>query len=128
MYTFKKEFQDKPDSRTNAPNELEGIIEKFNKELKDNKTVGDNGSYTIDGKTEKPVISFTINIETFKFKLDEQKINWEESYKQRKKVSTASTTDVENFKLEVLSQALFNSRDKTLVNGTEKTVYNYFKF
>ena len=128
VYTFKKEFQDKPDSRTNAPNELEGIIEKFNKELKDNKTVGDDGSYTIDGKTEKPVISFTINIETFKFKLDEQKINWEESYKQRKKVSTASTTDVENFKLEVLSQALFNSRDKTLVNGAEKTVYNYFKF
>ena len=128
VYTFKKEFQEKANKRKNAPSELEGIIKKFNAELDGNKTVGTNGSYTIDNTTEKPSITSKITLDTFKYPLDENDIDWKESYKQRKKVSNVSDADVKIFQSEIIAQGAFNSRDTVQRNGQKETVYNYFIF
>ena len=128
VYTFKKEFRDKPDSRRNAPNELNGIIKKFNAELESNKTVGKDGSYTIDGKTEKTNISFTITLDTFKYKLEQGNIDYAESYRQRKKVSQASEQEIKAFESELVKQGIFNSSDIIQKNGNKEIIYNYFIF
>ena len=128
VYTFKKEFQNKPNDRKNAPNELDGIIKKFNTELESNKTAGKGGSYTIDKKTEKVDIPFTINLQTFKHTLDQNDIDYAESYRQRKKISQASEQDIKNFEKELVNEGIFNSSDIIQKNGKKEIIYNYFKF
>jgi hypothetical protein len=128
VYTFKKEFQNKSDTRVNAPNELEGILKKFNDELNANKTVGENGSYTVDGKTQKPRISFEITIDTFKYTLNQDNIDYAESYRQRKKISNPTEKEIEAFKSELVSQGIFNSSDIIQKNGKKVIVWNYFVF
>ena len=128
VYTFKKEFKDKPDSRKNAPNELQSILDKFNAELESNKTVGKGGSYTIDKKVEKSNISFTINLKTFKYNLDQGNIDFAESYRQRKKISQPSDKEIEAFEKELVNQGTFNSSDIVQKNGNKETIYNYFVF
>lgn len=128
VYTFKKEFRDKPDSRKNAPNELDGIIKKFNAELNSNKTVGTNGSYKIDNTTEQPSIKNNITLESFKYNLKEDNIDFAESYRQRKKISKASDADVKIFQSELIAQGIFNASDIIQKNGKKEIVYNYFIF
>ena len=128
VYTFKKEFQNKPDTRINAPNELNGILKKFNTELEANKTVGKNGSYTIDKTTEKPRIPFEIKLDTFKYKLSQNDIDYAESYRQRKKLSQATEQEIKAFESEIVSQGIFNSSDIIQKNGKKVIVWNYFVF
>jgi hypothetical protein len=128
VYTFKKEYKDKPNVRNNAPSELAGIIKKFNDELQANTTVGKNGSYTIDNTTEKPRIPINITLDSFKYKLSQGNIDFAESYRQRKKVSQASEQDIKAFESELVTQGIFNSSDIVQKNGKKEVIYNYFIF
>jgi hypothetical protein len=128
VYTFKKEFQNKPDARRNAPNELDGIIKKFNEELDGNKTVGTNGSYKIDKKSGQPSIKNNITLDIFKYKLEEDNIDFAESYRRRKKIEKPTKADIDKFQSELINQGAFNASDTIQKNGNKEIVYNYFIF
>ena len=128
VYTFKKEFQNKPDARRNAPNELDGIIKKFNEELDGNKTVGTNGSYKIDKKSGQPSIKNNITLDIFKYKLEEDNIDFAESYRRRKKIEKPTKADIDKFQSELINQGVFNASDTIQKNGNKEIVYNYFIF
>ena len=128
VYTFKKEYKDKPNARNNAPSELDGIIKDFNSQLEKNKTVGKDGSYTIDNKTNNPRIPINITLDTFKYKLSQGNIDYAESYRQRKKVSQASEQEINTFEKELINQGIFNSLDIVQKDGKKQQVFNYFIF
>ena len=63
VYLFKSNFSSQ--DRENAKTELKGIINNYNKQLNENRTVGSDGQYTINNKTVKIQNTSKINYNTF---------------------------------------------------------------
>ena len=82
IYSFRPEF-DTPKKQSDAISELKGIIEKRNTLLNDNKSVGSNGSYTID-KTSKPCkIVCNIDYSDFPIEITSNDVDFTETFKQK---------------------------------------------
>jgi len=94
IYTFKKELDNNNgQGKINAKSDLDKLITEYKTKLLENKTVGKDGSYTINGKTKKISIPFNINKETFGVTVTPNDIKWTETYRQVKKVKTEPTDD-----------------------------------
>lgn len=63
VFTFKSNITIQ--QREEAKTKLKGIIDEYNKKLNENKTIGENGQYTINNKTNKISNKSSIRYETF---------------------------------------------------------------
>jgi hypothetical protein len=61
VFTFQKKYNQQ--DQENAVAELKGLIDKFNNQLTNNETLGNNGSYTINGTVKKSSIPVNITYE-----------------------------------------------------------------
>jgi len=82
-YTFKKDLN--LQAKKDAIVELtDSIVKFYNNKLSNNATFGDNGKYTINGKTYSSSLTFTMNYNDFPFYITsedlQEKINLEQSY------------------------------------------------
>jgi hypothetical protein len=132
VYTFKPEFDKQ--AQADATSKLDGIIQKYNILLKENETVGQNGSYTIDGKTKPASIPFNITLDktflrTFS-SVDE--IDFTETIRLISGGTSAYTdtnsADYIALEQDLRAKAVLNSADITLADGEIKQVYKYFAF
>jgi hypothetical protein len=93
IYTFKTEFQD-ANKQGPVISELKGIIVEKNKLLNGNKTVGENGSYTINKTSVESKITVNIGYDTFlypvKFKDIDVKATFESRQKTQKTLNSLS--------------------------------------
>ncbi len=130
VYTFKTEFntnQKKSDAITELKDKF---IDKYNKELNNNETVGLKGSYTINGQTKTSVISNPITYNIFIPKnLTIDDINLSETYRQRKGIKGQPTdNDLNVFKSELELQGVFNTQSSLKSDGSENPINQYFIF
>ena len=132
VYTFKPEFNKQ--AQADAMSKLDGIILKYNTILKENETVGTNGSYSIDGKTKPASIPFNITLEkTFLRSFTSvEEIDFTETIRLISGGTTAytDTNSAEYVALEqdLRAKATLNSADVKLENGEPVIVYKYFAF
>jgi len=123
IYKFKDEV--KKDSEK-LKTELKTFIEKYNKILNDNKTLGVNGSYTVNGKPPKKTrIPFDITFETFLININSTDIDRTETYRQRKNLKNPTTPDLnelaKNLKIDItLNEYFIFEGIDTFVDKTDK--------
>jgi hypothetical protein len=129
LYTFKTEFQT-GQKNTDAISKLNGIIKKYNELLKNDKTLGENGSYTIDGKVISSKVSFDIAYGTFTKDIREVDINLLETYLLRTKTKSVTEDSVE-FKAFVLKLQTDNYLNNIRIRdamGNKQTGFQWFAF
>ena len=131
VFTFNKETLTNQQSRDNAKTKLfSELLKKYNDLLNNNKTVGIDGSYTIDGVTKKCTVENKITENIFR---DENvvpdQIDLKESYRQVKKVkSDPSDEDIKNFKNELQQAGVFNITQELNILGFKILPTEWFKF
>jgi hypothetical protein len=127
VFTFKSNFSGQ--DRTNAKSELEGIVNNYNKQLNENKTVGSNGEYTINNKTKKIQNTSKIKYDTFipeNFTIDD--IDIKATYLKNKNTKKEPTqTELDAYKAE-LSLNLGLSTSYTFKDGSLDKVAEFFYF
>lgn len=129
IYTFKSELD--PEKKQNAINELIADLTKYNNLLNNNETVGEKGTFKINGKSEDSKIKCNVTYEDFYVKLGNfnDEIDWEESYILRKKTKIIpDSAQVNEFKKELTVSNLFNSSEVILKDGNTPVKYSWFKF
>ena len=128
IYSFKSNFN--AQQKQEAITQLKALIDSYNKKLKSNNTLGEKGSYTIDGTTKPSSIPVKITYEktfvrTFQ---SEQDINFVETFKAISGNTEPTETQISELKLSFSKRNLFNAADTTFKDGEIKTVYQYFAF
>ena len=130
IYTFKKEIKT-PGERNEAKAKLDGIIKEAYKKLSENKTLGINGSYTIDGKTTSSSIALGIKYSMFEQPtFSKEDVDIEKMYlitKNTKKEPTDS--ELVDFELELIKKGVIKNEATAtyaLKNGTAEIVNEYF--
>jgi hypothetical protein len=127
VYTFKSNFNGQ--NREDAKAELIGIINNYNKQLNENKTVGSNGQYTINNKTIKIQNTSNVTYNTFipeNFTIND--IDLKATYLKNKNTKQEPTdTELNAYKLE-LSSNLGLTTSFTFKDGTLGKVNNFFYF
>jgi hypothetical protein len=114
IYTFKKEIVENG-LISRALVELKEITNKYNEELKENKTYGLNGNYTINNKTINSSVYQKIKVNKINPLLNNK--DYEESYKLRfNKNPLTNTEDFNRFVNE--SKVLFLSLPNNTFNST----------
>jgi hypothetical protein len=129
VYTFKPEINT-AQKRSNALGELQGIIYLAKEEMEANPVCGLNGKYTIDGKTKTgSYIPFKITQSIFPIDLKEADVNVDETYRQRKKLSTQPTAlQLQEFKNQLATEGIFNSLTITNKGGSEEKKFQFYIF
>jgi hypothetical protein len=128
LYSFKKEFSD-PKKKEEAITELKKLIIEYNNALNTNKTLGENGSYEINGKKQKSNIPNNITIDIFFQQLtNPNEINLVETFKQRKGNQEPTTDDLNTLQKELTDNMNFNSGKIILKDGQPVPEYTYYKF
>ena len=129
VYTFKKEYNGQ--KKEDAKSKLKSLIDKYNELLNGNKTLGEKGTYTINGKTKNVSIPVKIKYETFlpNPEVKEEDIDLKQTYKVVKKTKKEPTdSELNEFRAKLVTDGLLNTsliKDK---DGDLKTVVNYFYF
>jgi hypothetical protein len=144
IYPFKQEFNS-PSKRNDAISKLKGEIEKYNKLLNENKTVGLNGSYVINNNIKEVSIPNNVKYDIFPISINGGDIDIIETYRKRKSVSQATEDQLKQFTAQLEQEKTFNSLEieikgdpKTQVNNGPQTFgggtspsqpsYFYYKF
>lgn len=128
VYTYKKELSD-AQSKSNAKTKLKSIIDENNKKLNENKTVGTNGSYTINGKKKSISIPNSITENIFVTTVTKDDVDLTETYKQVKKVNKEPTTEELNtFATDLQSSGIFNNVTTTDILGFKIQPTEWFVF
>jgi hypothetical protein len=129
VYTFKSEINTST-KRSNALGELQGIISKAQEKMDANSVCGVNGKYTIDGKTNTGShVTFKIKPGIFPIDLKESDVNVDETYRQRKKLSTQPTPlQLQEFKNQLATEGIFNSLEITKKTGSEEKKFQFYVF
>ena len=129
VYTFKPEINT-AQKRSNALGELQGIIYLAKEEMEANPVCGLNGKYTIDGKTKTgSYIPFDITMDIFKIEPKSDDVNVDETYRQRKKLSTQPTAlQRQEFKNQLATEGVFNSLEITNKGGSEEKKFQFYIF
>jgi hypothetical protein len=129
VYTFKPEINT-AQKRSNALGELQGIIYLAKEEMQANPVCGLNGKYTIDGKTKTgSYIPFDITMDIFKIEPKSGDVNVDETYRQRKKLSTQpNAKELENFNNQLATEGIFNSLEITNKGGSEEKKFQFYIF
>ena len=128
IYTFKKNFD--AQKKQEATTQLKSLIETYNKKLKENNTVGENGSYKIGTETKRISIPVKITydktfVRTFQ---SEDEINFVETFKLISGNTEPTDLQIDELKADFRKRNLFTSSDTTLKDGQITTVYQYFAF
>ena len=126
IYTFKPELDQ--NTQITAISELKGLIDKFNNLLKNNETLGENGTYTINGQVKKSSIPVDINYEdNFIYTVgNSSEINFRETFRQLS--GNTKVVDIETLKSEFTKRDFFGKTKITLADGTQKTPISFFRF
>ena len=128
LYSFKKEYSDEK-KKEEALTVLKKLIVEYNDILNTNKTLGENGSYEINGKKQRSSIPNKIKIELFYQSLtNANEINLTETFKQRKGNQEPTTEDLNNLEKELSENNNFNAAKITLQDGEPKQENIYYKF
>jgi hypothetical protein len=128
VYTFKPEITT-DQAKSNAKTELDAKIKEYQKKLEENKTVGKNGAYTVNGKQKAISIPFEITMDTFSAPINEQLVDLKETYRAVKKVKTEPTDpELTNFKNELIKNGVFNNYDGKDILGFKLKTTEWFKF
>jgi len=129
VLTFKKEYNGQ--KKEDAKSKLKSLIDKYNELLKNNKTVGENGSYTINGKTKKASIPVKISYDTFlpNPEVQQEDIDLKETYKAvtGKKVEPTDT-ELAEFKAKLVTDGLLTTSVIKDKDGDIKPITDYFYF
>lgn len=132
VYTFKGNFDQQ--AKADAIAKLKGLIQEYNGKLKSNETVGDGGTYTIDGKTKPSPIPFDITYEktflrTFQ---SADEIDFAETYRYISGTTSGSTgpteAEIATLRADFERKNLFQSADVTFKDGNISITYQYFAF
>ena len=129
VYTFSPDYGT-PGKRNDAINELSSIITEYNSILRSNKTLGDNGSYTIDGKSTNTTVSFDINEKICQIEFNNTQIDYKETYRQVKGVKKDPTPEeLSKFSAEIASKNITNNLTIVTKNGdiTKKVEWFYYE-
>ena len=129
VYTFKREI-DTAQKRSNALAQLQGIIYLAKEEMNANPVCGENGKYTIDGKTNtNSHVPFKITMDIFKIEPKSDDVNVDETYRQRKKLSTQPNADqLKEFNNQLATEGVFNSLEITNKGGSEEKKFQFYIF
>lgn len=130
IYTFKKELKE-PSQRNDARSKLDGIIKEAVKKLNENKTLGAEGSYTIDGKKTSSSIAVKLSYDMFV-----QPVFTKEDVDLKKTYMLYNNTKTEpddpklvEFQLELVQKGVLKNEinsTMTLKNGEPEPVNEYF--
>ena len=128
VYTFKKEYNQT--KRQDAKNELKKIVEKYNEILNKNETLGNPGSYTING--EKKVVELGNKVNYNDFIVTDLKVeDFEllETYRQRKKITgDVNQTQLDLFRIELEKENIVSNSSIKLEDGQPVLITDYFVF
>ena len=126
IYTFKTEIN--PQTQETAVSELKGLIDKFNNLLKINETLGENGSYTINGQTKKSSIPVDISYDNnFVYTVGSvNEINFRETFKLVS--GNTKSTDIESLKNDFQKRDFFGSTIVIGKDGQKNNKINFFRF
>jgi hypothetical protein len=128
VYGFNTVTSSSLQKQETAISELKSYILEYNKLLSENKTVGINGSYTINNNTTKSSIPVDITYDKFQPKIGQNDIDWKETYRQVKGSGEFnSTKEVELIK-EYVTKNLFSTGININSKGNQTTKTNYFVF
>jgi hypothetical protein len=129
VYTFKSEINTSQ-KRKNALAELQSIISDAKEKMESNTVCGVDGKYTIDGKTNtNSKVPFKITPNIFPIDLKESDVNIDETYRQRKKLSTQPTPlQLQEFKNQLATEGIFNSLTITNTKGSEEKNFQFYIF
>jgi len=101
-----KSFINTPQKREDAFSKLNTLVQKYNKLLLENPTLGLSGNYKVEGKTYNSSIPFDISINNFYYQVSGDllnDVNLEETYKIRFRTSNIPTqTQQEQLKAEIM--------------------------
>jgi hypothetical protein len=129
VYTFKREI-DTTTKRDAALAKLQGIISEAKEKMEKNTVCGIGGKYTIDGKTNTgSYVPFEINPDIFPIQPKSGDVNVDETYRQRKKLSTQpNEKQLEQFNNELAEQGIFNSLEIRNKKGSEEKKFLFYIF
>lgn len=134
VYTFKSNLnkQNKADAISN----LKSLINEYNKKLNDNETVGQNGSYEVNGKKRPSSINFNITYEKTFLRTFENvdEIDFEETLRLVSGNTQPTPEVIQQLKTDFQRKNLFQAADISVNPASEgsvadvKVVYQYFAF
>jgi hypothetical protein len=119
VYQFKKELNTET-LRTEAITILEGYITEYNKKLSDNPVLGKNGRVTINVNEVQKTVPVDISLQTFKYPITVDDINFEQSYLQR-------NPTVKNSSGPVYDKFVTDSKNEFFSAGTTQSTFYYFE-
>jgi len=129
IYTFKQELKDK---KQELITNLKSIIDKYNKILSENTTLGFNGSYTVggvSGETPKPSkIPFQIDLNTFYVDVDVSSLDLNSTFSQRKNLTKPKNEELQDLAASLEVAKVFSNTRLVLKNGELVQEIPYFIF
>ena len=127
IYSFKPEIKTEK-QREDAKAELKSLIQKYNKLLNDNETLGIKGSYKIDGKTTPCQIVCDIKYEDFPIEIQIEDVDLKETFKQKNNDKEPTSGDTLELQDELVKNNTFNSGSIVNRDGSKVPIYTYFIF
>jgi hypothetical protein len=128
IYTFKSNItlQQREDAKT----KLKGIIQEYNKKLNENKTVGENGKYTINNKTKETPIVSPITYNTFipNPSTTDDDIDVKSTYLKNKNTKKEPTEPELNAYKSEITKNLGLTTSFTFKDGNQERVVDWFYF
>jgi len=127
IYSFKPEIKTSK-QREDAKSELKSILEKYNKRLNENETVGKNGKYKIDGKETPCQIVCDINYEIFPIEIQSTDVDLKETFKQKNKDKEPTDAELLELQANLEKNNIFNSGEVVEKDGKKQPIYTYYIF
>jgi hypothetical protein len=120
VYQFKTELNTEV-LRTEALTLLEGLITEYNKKLSDNPALGKNGKIEINVNNVQKTVPVDISLQTFKYPIDVDDIDFEKSYLERNPTVKTSSGPVYDKFVTDSKTTFFNS------TTTNEVVFYFFE-
>ena len=127
IYSFRPEF-DTPKKQSDAISELKAIIEKRNKLLNENKSVGSNGSYKIDTTSKPCQIVCNIDYSDFPIEITSDDVDLVTTFKEKNKDKEPTTPELTDLRAELEKNKIFNSGKMIERDGKQQPIYVYHVF
>ena len=127
IYSFRPEF-DTPKKQSDAISELKAIIEKRNKLLNENKSVGSNGSYKIDTTSKPCQIVCNIDYSDFPIEITSDDVDLVTTFKEKNKDKEPTTPELTDLRAELEKNKIFNSGKMVERDGIQQPIYVYHVF
>ena len=127
IYSFRPEYSGLTQQNT-AITELKSIISEYNTKLNENTSVGEKGSYTIDGKKTPCQIVCDISYNDFPIEITSNDVDLTETFKQKNKDKEPTTIELTQLESELMKNGVFNSGKLINRDGTKQTVFVYHVF